>query len=143
MVEWVEKTAESEYTKGSHEEKVKRFLADEQMRKRLRSDKVNKSIHWGRQDKHVPGTNNYKEGRSYLTIPKEEVQPLIEQNAGTGTIKRKPDNSFNRRKCAAQIALLAFISIRKPEKEWKRIAFLFDIQTTVYTSFRQERKRNE
>ncbi|MCR5485703.1 MAG: hypothetical protein K6F09_08915, partial [Clostridiales bacterium] len=59
------------------------------------SDKVNKSVHWGRQDKHIPGTNNYKEERSYLTVSKEEIPDLIEQYAGTGRIIRRPDGSFN------------------------------------------------
>ena len=117
LVERVEKTAESEYTKGSHEEKVKQFLADEKTRKYLRSDKVNKSIFGGRQDKHIPGTNNYKEGRSYLTVSKEEIPDLIEQYAGTGTIKRKPDNSFNRREvCRADRIIGVYINKETGER---------------------------
>jgi RHS repeat-associated protein len=39
-------------------------------------------IHWGQQDKHIPGTNNHIEGRSILTHP--DPQGLVDQYAGTG-----------------------------------------------------------
>ena len=99
LVERVEKTAESEYTKGSHEEKVKQFLADEKLRKYLRSDKVDKTIKPGDQKKHILGTNerktNNKNG-SYLTVSLEEAQELVNKYAGTGEIKRtRADNRFS------------------------------------------------
>lgn len=97
LVERVEKSANTEYNKGSTQANVRQYLADESTRKRLRSDKVNKTIHWGKQDKHIQGTNNYTEGRSYLTIPKDEIPILVEQYAGTGRIIRKPDGTINNR----------------------------------------------
>lgn len=39
-------------------------------------------IHWGRQDKHIPGTNNYRPGRSVLTY--SDPQQLVDDFAGTG-----------------------------------------------------------
>ena len=45
---------------------------------------VNKTINQGKQDKHILGSNNYIEGRSYLTISKEKAQELVNQYAGKG-----------------------------------------------------------
>lgn len=41
-------------------------------------------IHQGRQDKHIRGTNNYTEGRSYLTISNKEIKNTIKTKSGTG-----------------------------------------------------------
>jgi HK97 family phage portal protein len=37
------------------------------------------------QNKHIPGSDNYKEGRSILSVPMEEAQELVNKYAGTGT----------------------------------------------------------
>ena len=44
-------------------------------------------IEEGKQGKHIRGHNNYIEGRSYLTISKEEAQKLVNKYAGTGTFE--------------------------------------------------------
>jgi tetratricopeptide (TPR) repeat protein len=41
-------------------------------------------IHWGMQDKHIPGSHNFDPKRSQITITKETLDRLVSQNAGTG-----------------------------------------------------------
>ena len=51
------------------------------------SDKQPLIIEEGKQGKHILGDNNYTEGRSYLTISKDEAQDLVNKYAGTGTFE--------------------------------------------------------
>lgn len=43
-------------------------------------------VHKGRQQKHILGSDNYIEGRSYLTVPEYEVKRVINDNAGRGKL---------------------------------------------------------
>jgi len=95
--ERVDNTAEMRYNNGSAEQKLDRYIADEQLKKVLRSDKTVKTILIGKQEKHIIASNNYIPGRSYITVSSEEVQQLVNQYAGTGDIKRTNANVFNRR----------------------------------------------
>ncbi len=100
--ERVEKTANERYAIGSTQENVNRYISDEKTKKRLRSDSTNKTIMTGRQNKHILGSNNYTQGRSYLTISMEEAQKLVHQYAGTGDIKRSSEGVFsNKEVCIA------------------------------------------
>lgn len=63
-------------------------LSDEEISKYLKSNRVNKTISAGKQGKHIPGHNNYIEGKSYLTISLEEVQSLVYRYAGKGYLSR-------------------------------------------------------
>lgn len=58
----------------------------EEVRQRIKSDEVPKNLHMGHQGKHIPGHNNYIEGKSYLTISAEETQELVNRYAGTGAV---------------------------------------------------------
>lgn len=58
---------------------------------------VNKIINQGKQDKHIIGSNNYIEGRSYLTISKEKAQELIYQNAGKGKLEFSDSGKWNKK----------------------------------------------
>ena len=100
--ERVVNTAEMRYNEGTTEQKIDRYLADEQLKKSLRSDKTVKTILLGKQEKHIIGSNNYIPGRSYITVSAEEAQQLVNQYAETGEIKRTKANVFNRREvCTA------------------------------------------
>lgn len=92
--ERIEKTAQKRYNKGNSDEKVKQYVADEKLKKYLRSNDTVKTIHSGKQDKHIKGTNNYIPGRSYLTVSREEAQRLVNRYAGTGEIKRTKAGVF-------------------------------------------------
>ena len=47
-------------------------------------DKYPKTIHDGRQGKHIPGHNNYTPGRSKITISKDQLQSLIISHSNKG-----------------------------------------------------------
>lgn len=53
----------------------------------IQSDKQPLIIEKGKQGKHILGDNNYIDGRSYLTITKQEAQELVNKYAGTGTFE--------------------------------------------------------
>lgn len=58
---------------------------------------INKTINQGKQDKHIIGSNNYTEGRSYLTISKEKAQELINKYAGKGTLEFSDSGKWSKR----------------------------------------------
>lgn len=43
-----------------------------------------KSVHKGRQDKHIVGSNNYTPGRSVFSGTQKQAETLIKQHSGTG-----------------------------------------------------------
>lgn len=59
----------------------------ENIRRQIRSDAVNKTLHRDAQGKHIPGHKNFIEGRSILTISMEEAQELVNRYPGTGEIR--------------------------------------------------------
>lgn len=67
---------------------------DTLLKEKIRSDNVNKRIHPGKQGKHIRGHNNYKEGRSYLTVTEERAQELVNAYAGTGSIIRDHSGKY-------------------------------------------------
>jgi xanthine dehydrogenase molybdopterin-binding subunit B len=56
-----------------------------------------KRVHHGAQDKHVPGTNNYIDGRS-IVYPTIDVQDLVNRYSGKGIAKLhvNPDGTVNK-----------------------------------------------
>lgn len=58
---------------------------------------LDKTIHEGKQGKHILGHNNYIEGRSYLTISKEEAQTLVNRYAGTGEIRFNSNDEWDKK----------------------------------------------
>ena len=58
---------------------------------------VNKLINQGKQDKHILGSNNYINGKSYLTISKEKAQELINQYAGKGILEFSDSGKWNKK----------------------------------------------
>lgn len=43
-----------------------------------------KTVHKGRQDKHIVGSNNYTQGRSVFSGTQKQAENLIKQHSGTG-----------------------------------------------------------
>ncbi|WP_236878283.1 polymorphic toxin type 50 domain-containing protein, partial [Clostridioides difficile] len=62
--------------------------------KDIKDGKYNLNIHNGKQGKHFKDHNNYTEGRSYLTVSKEEAQKLINKYAGTGILELDRNGKF-------------------------------------------------
>lgn len=73
---------------------IQAYLKDETIRKNIRDNAQYNKIHWGKQDKHIKGTNNYIENRSYFTIDKEEIEKIAMANKGTGYIIRNDTNGI-------------------------------------------------
>lgn len=67
---------------------LKTAYADKRIQKYIQSTPELTVLSRGKQGKHIPGHNNYTQGRSYLTVNMEEAQALIREYAGTGDIKR-------------------------------------------------------
>lgn len=49
-------------------------------------DAFPKEINEGRQNKHIPGTNNYQPGKSWLSISIDEAQRLVNHYSGYGSL---------------------------------------------------------
>ena len=45
-----------------------------------------KTVHKGRQDKHIVGSNNYTSGRSTFSGTPKQAETLIKQHSGTGQV---------------------------------------------------------
>ncbi|MFL8713126.1 polymorphic toxin type 50 domain-containing protein [Clostridioides sp. GD02377] len=80
--EWYEK-----YVKNNDISEIKNSAIIDSIKEDIKKGNYNLNIHDGKQGKHLKGHNNYIEGRSYLTITKEEAQELINRHAGNGIIK--------------------------------------------------------
>lgn len=93
--------AEKLYNQDSKIENLQKFVDDETIRKHIRNNK-NLTLNRGLQDKHIEGTNNYKQEISKGKTPSkiladnDEIEKMIQQYAGTGRIiRKKSDKSFN------------------------------------------------
>lgn len=75
-------------------ENIKLKEKDIHLSKRIKSDKVLKTIESGKQGKHIKGHNNYIPGRSYLTITEKEAQELVNRYAGTGYFQRDKKDAW-------------------------------------------------
>ncbi|WP_332869672.1 polymorphic toxin type 50 domain-containing protein [Clostridioides difficile] len=80
--EWYEK-----YVKNNDISEIKNSAIIDSIKEDIKNGNYNLNIHDGKQGKHLKGHNNYIEGRSYLTITKEEAQELVNKHAGNGIIK--------------------------------------------------------
>ncbi|MCM0743665.1 polymorphic toxin type 50 domain-containing protein [Clostridioides difficile] len=80
--EWYEK-----YVKNNDISEIKNSAIIDSIKEDIKNGNYNLNIHDGKQGKHLKGHNNYIEGRSYLTITKEEAQELVNRHAGNGIIK--------------------------------------------------------
>lgn len=85
---------EMKYNEPEEWEGIHTRYKDTKLKEKIKSDSTNKTIHSGKQGKHIPGHNNYKEGRSYLTITEQQAQELVNQYAGTGKIIRDRNGKY-------------------------------------------------
>ena len=89
---------EKKYNDAVGWEGIRTAYKDVKLKNRLASDETTKTIHQGKQGKHLRNHNNYTEGRSYLTITMEEAQELVDKYAGTGRIIRsKSDGKWQQK----------------------------------------------
>ncbi|HBG8947618.1 TPA: minor capsid protein, partial [Clostridioides difficile] len=89
--EWYKKHVEVAINR---EKENKNNVIINNIRKDIKDGKYNLNIHNGKQGKHFKDHNNYTEGRSYLTVSKEEAQKLINKYAGTGILELDRNGKF-------------------------------------------------
>ena len=68
---------------------------DFEKRTYIKSAKCVKTIHEGKQGKHILDHNNYKRGNSYISITPEECQDLVNKYSGAGKLEYKSNGAFN------------------------------------------------
>lgn len=101
----IEKQANAMYDIGSTEQNVNAGLRDQFIRKKIGSEQYPLKIHKGRQNKHIPGTNEYKQyaanlakkgqhGPSWLTIEEDAINALVAKYHGTGILLKSDDGKW-------------------------------------------------
>ena len=101
----IEKQANAMYDIGSTEQNVNAWLRDQFIRKKIGSEQYPLKIHKGRQNKHIPGTNEYKQyaanlakkgqhGPSWLTIEEDAINALVAKYHGTGILLKSDDGKW-------------------------------------------------
>lgn len=101
----VENLANSMYDIGSTKENVTAWLRDKPVREQIGSERYPLKLHVGRQNKHVPGTNEYKQyvakfakqgqyGPSRLTIDEAAISNLVSKYHGTGILLKSDDGRW-------------------------------------------------
>ena len=83
------------YNEPENWNNLKLNYQDVQLQQKIRSEDYPKQIEEGKQGKHIPGHNNYTEGRSYLTMDAKEIQKLANKYAGTGKLQRDGQGHWN------------------------------------------------
>ena len=75
------------YNNGGEYATLKHNYRDAKLQRKIRSE-YPLGIEEGKQGKHLKGHNNYRHGKSYLTITMDEAQALVDKYAGTGDLQR-------------------------------------------------------
>lgn len=76
---------------------------------------VNKLINQGKQDKHIRGSNNYKEGKSYLIISKERAQELVDKYAGKGILEFSDNRKWNKKEIITVDEIIGVVKNKNKE----------------------------
>ncbi|MCD8368267.1 MAG: minor capsid protein [Clostridiales bacterium] len=82
------------YTDSEAWDALKLARQDTQLQADIRAGKYDLTINPEKQARHILGSDGYIPGRSYLTITGDELQELVKQYAGTGTIQRTRDGRW-------------------------------------------------
>lgn len=88
-----------------------------------------KTVHSGRQDKHIVGSNNYTSGRSIFSGTTQQAEQLIKKHSGTGQIL-----GSNRERVDFGKQIGYYVDPQTNEKFLLQWA-LFTIQRMVHISF--------
>ena len=80
----------------------------EEIHKLIRSDKINKKINVGAQNKHIKGAKGYIQGRSYIYEDLETAQMLVDKYHGTGEIRLYDGKKWNKKSLCMLITTLAY-----------------------------------
>ncbi len=93
----LEEFQEIKYNNSERWQQIRLRYKDTKLGEKLKSDKTIKKIKTGQQSKHIIGSNNYTEGRSYLTITEKQAQELVNKYAGTGRKVRSKSGEWQKK----------------------------------------------
>ena len=82
------------YDTGSEAGNIAAWQRDKPIRESIRTDKQRLNINQGKQSRHIKGMDGYVQGRSYVTVGKDELQAIVNKYAGTGEIQRSVKGVF-------------------------------------------------
>ena len=94
----LDKFQNMKYNEAEKWEEISTSYKDLVLKEKIKSANYIKTIKLGQQRKHIRGTNEYTEGRSYITITETQAQELVEKYAGTGRIIRSTSTGKWQRK---------------------------------------------
>ena len=94
----LDKFQDMKYNEAEKWEETSTAYKDLVLKEKIKSANYIKTIKLGQQRKHIRGTNEYTEGRSYITITETQAQELVEKYAGTGRIIRSTSTGKWQRK---------------------------------------------
>ena len=78
---------------------------------------VNKTINQGKQDKHIKGSNNYIDSKSYLTITSKEAQDLVNKYAGKGIVNFDKNGKWDKKEIIETDKKIGIVKTKKGETE--------------------------
>jgi len=68
----------------------------EDIRKRIKSGEIDKTVNAEKQNRHIRGSSKYVEGRSYL-LDGVDAQALVDRYHGTGNLERSKIGQWSNR----------------------------------------------
>lgn len=104
----IAKQANMMYDIGSTDENIAAWLRDKPIREKIGGEEFPLSLHRGRQNKHIPGTHEYKQyqkqfanksqyGPARLTVDEATVLSLVDKYHGTGILLKNKDGSWSQK----------------------------------------------
>ena len=101
----IEKQANAMYDIGSTKQNVDAWLRDQSIRAKIGTEQYPLKLHPGRQNKHIPGINEYKQyvtafekkgehGPSRVTIDENSINALVKKYHGTGILLKRKDGAW-------------------------------------------------
>lgn len=105
----IEKFQNLKYCDADGYAALKISYADKRLQKRLTDDPAYTVLKTGAQGKHILGHNNYKPGRSYLTVSMDEAQELVRKYAGKGEIKRDSSGKWTHKEFVTADRVIGYI----------------------------------
>lgn len=96
----------------------------EEIRALIRSDEIPKTIHAGRQNKHVKSSNGYISGRSYIYGDLETAQGLVDRYCGTGRAIISSDGKWANKELITGDEIIGISIDQSTQKEIKTRCFM-------------------
>lgn len=82
------------YDTGSEAGNIAAWQRDKSIRESIRTDKQRLIINQEKQSRHIKDMDGYVQGRSCVTVGKDELQAIVNKYARTGEIQRSVKGVF-------------------------------------------------